>query len=152
MIELASEAAELRYRSAEERVVALSPVRSYNEWDPLEEVVVGRLEGATIPSNHLTVSFNIPQRMTKIYKLLAGRRYPRFVVRAAQRELDEFVHILEAEGVTVRRPAVADFSVTYKTPHWRSKGFCAACPRDGLLVVGEEIGRASCRERVCSVV
>jgi glycine amidinotransferase len=139
MIELASEAAELRYRSAEERVVALSPVRSYNEWDPLEEVVVGRLEGATIPSNHLTVSFNIPQRMTKIYKLLAGRRYPRFVVRAAQRELDEFVHILEAEGVTVRRPAVADFSVTYKTPHWRSKGFCAACPRDGLLVVGEEI-------------
>ena len=32
-----------------------------------------------------------------------------------------------------------DFSVTYKTPHWQSKGFCAACPRDGLLVAGDEI-------------
>src|ERR1700737_1761410 len=28
----------------------VSPVNSHNEWDPLEEVIVGRLEGATIPS------------------------------------------------------------------------------------------------------
>ena len=103
-----------------------SPVCSYNEWDPLEEVVVGRLEGAMIPSKHLTVSFNIPRRLTGIYKLVAGRPYPKFVVRPAQRELDEFMHILEAEGITVRRPAVTDFSATYKTPHWQSKGFCAA--------------------------
>ena len=34
---------------------------------------------------------------------------------------------------------MTDFSVTYKTPHWQSKGFCSACPRDGLLVVGDEI-------------
>ena len=27
----------------------LCPVNSFNEWDPLEEVIVGRLEGATIP-------------------------------------------------------------------------------------------------------
>ena len=57
---------------AAERVVTRSPVCSYNEWDPLEEVVVGRLEGATIPSKHLTVTFNIPQRLMKIYKLIAG--------------------------------------------------------------------------------
>jgi glycine amidinotransferase len=120
-------------------VVTRSPVCSYNEWDPLEEVVVGRLEGAMIPSKHLTVSFNIPQRLAMIYKLVAGLPYPKFVVRPAQRDLDEFIHILEAEGVTVRRPAVTDFSVTYKTPHWQSKGFCSACPRDGLLVVGDEI-------------
>ena len=120
-------------------MVTRSPVCSYNEWDPLEEVVVGRLEGARIPSRHLTVTFNIPQRLMKIYKLIAGLPYPKFVVRPAQRELDEFIHILEAEGVTVRRPAVTDFSVTYKTPHWKSKGFCSACPRDGLLVVGDEI-------------
>jgi glycine amidinotransferase len=53
--------------------------------------------------------------------------------------MDEFIHILGAEGVTVRRPAVMNFSVTFKTPHWQSKGFCSACPRDGLLAVGDEI-------------
>jgi glycine amidinotransferase len=28
-----------------------SPVNSHNEWDPLEEIIVGRLEGATMPSD-----------------------------------------------------------------------------------------------------
>jgi len=37
-----------------------SPVMAWNEWDPLEEVIVGRLDGATIPSNHVTVTFNLP--------------------------------------------------------------------------------------------
>ena len=36
-----------------------SPVNSHNEWDPLEEVIVGRLEGATIPSGHPVVTCNI---------------------------------------------------------------------------------------------
>lgn len=27
-----------------------SPVCSYNEWDPLEEVIVGRVDGATVPN------------------------------------------------------------------------------------------------------
>jgi glycine amidinotransferase len=39
---------------------APSPVRSHNEWDPLEEIIVGRLEGATIPFDHPIVSCNIP--------------------------------------------------------------------------------------------
>jgi len=43
--------------------------------------VVGRLEGARIPSRHLTVTFNIPQRLMRIYKLIAGLPYPKFVVR-----------------------------------------------------------------------
>ena len=33
--------------------------------------------------------------------------------------------ISEAEGVTVRRPDVMDYSQTYKTPHFESKGACA---------------------------
>ena len=33
---------------------------SHNEWDPLEEVIVGRLDGATIPSGHPVVTCNIP--------------------------------------------------------------------------------------------
>ncbi|MEV7083664.1 amidinotransferase, partial [Streptomyces sp. NPDC093516] len=34
------------------------PVNSHNEWDPLEEIIVGRLEGATIPSGHPVVTCN----------------------------------------------------------------------------------------------
>ena len=34
-----------------------SPVWSHNEWDPLEEVIVGRVEGATVPA--LTVEVKV---------------------------------------------------------------------------------------------
>lgn len=39
-----------------------SPVCSYNEWDPLEEVIVGRVEGATVPhlSTEIKVSSHLP--------------------------------------------------------------------------------------------
>src|SRR5688500_18456546 len=115
------------------------PVSSYNEWDPLEEIIVGRLEGATIPSAHVTVTFNLPPLAARLYRLAAGYRYPQWMVKLAQRELDEFIHILEAEGVTVRRPEAIDFTRRYRTPHWSSRGFCVACPRDVFLVVGDEI-------------
>ena len=36
-----------------------SPVHSHNEWDPLEEIIVGRLEGSVIPSSHPVVTCNI---------------------------------------------------------------------------------------------
>ncbi len=117
----------------------ICPVNSYNEWDLLEEVIVGRLEGAVIPPYHVAVTYNLPQNTARLYRLFAGRRYPQFLLKKAQRELDEFIHILEAEGVTVRRPEIIDGGRGFKTPFWKSKGFCTACPRDGFLVIGDEI-------------
>ena len=34
---------------ADEAIVVESPVSSHNEWDPLEEVIVGIVDGATVP-------------------------------------------------------------------------------------------------------
>ncbi len=116
-----------------------SPVMAWTEWDPLEEVIVGRLEGATIPSNHVTVTFNLPPVGARLYGLAAGWTYPGWMVKLAQKELDGFIRLLEGEGIMVRRPDAVDFSRPYRTPNWRSRGFCTACPRDGFLVVGDEI-------------
>jgi glycine amidinotransferase len=116
-----------------------SPVMAWNEWDPLEEVIVGRLEGATIPSNHVTVTFNLPRQAAKLYGMAAGFKYPGWMKKLAQKELDGFIAILEGEGVKVRRPDIIDFSRKYKTPDWASRGFCVACPRDGYMVLGDEI-------------
>jgi glycine amidinotransferase len=100
------------------------PVNSYNEWDPLEEIIVGSLEGAVIPSYHIAVTYNLPPNTARLYRLFSGRRYPKFLLKKAQQELDEFIHILEAEGVTVKRPTPIDGSRRYKTPMaWRSRYF-----------------------------
>jgi glycine amidinotransferase len=122
----------------EEAAVAC-PVNSFDEWGLLEEVIVGRLEGATIPPNHPVVTFNVPRSVAKIYRFVGGFRYPKLLTAPAQRELEEFIRVLQAEGVRVRRPDVFDFAKKTKTPFWNSTGFCIACPRDGFLVVGDEI-------------
>jgi glycine amidinotransferase len=115
------------------------PVNSYNSWDPLEEVIVGRLEGATIPSGHVSTTFNVPKSAAKLLRFLGGRRYPGLLRKRAQKQLDGFIRLLKAEGVTVRRPDMMDHRKGYKTPYWSSRGFCVACPRDGFIVIGNEI-------------
>ncbi|WP_079144291.1 amidinotransferase [Streptomyces agglomeratus] len=117
----------------------VSPVNSHNEWDPLEEIVVGRLDGATIPSSHPVVACNIPQWAARLQGLAAGFKYPRALIEPAQQELDHFITLLESLGVTVRRPEPVDHRQRFGTPDWSSRGFCNTCPRDSLLVIGDEI-------------
>ena len=81
-----------------------SAVMSYTEWDPLEEIIVGQLEGATIPSKHAAVTVNMPSQAARLYPFFAGRKYPKWMIRLAQAELDCFIAALEGEGVRVRRP------------------------------------------------
>ncbi|MEV4949998.1 amidinotransferase [Streptomyces sp. NPDC053755] len=117
----------------------VSPVNSHNEWDPLEEVVVGRLEGAVIPPTHPVVTCNIPPWAARLQRLASGRRYPRALIESAQEELDGFVALLRSLGVTVTRPDPVDYKRRFGTPHWSSRGFCNACPRDSMLVIGDEV-------------
>lgn len=115
-------------------------VNSYNEWDPLEEVIVGVVEGACVPTWHVMLQATMPERHWDFFRRNGGRPFPQDQIDAANKDLDEFVHLLEAEGVTVRRPEPLDFSSPFVTPDWYSAGgLYAAMPRDGLLVIGDEI-------------
>jgi len=38
-------------------------VNSHNEWDPLEEVIIGKTEGATLPYKHIANYSVIPDKI-----------------------------------------------------------------------------------------
>lgn len=115
-------------------------VNAFNEWDSLEEVVLGVVDGACVPGWHVTLQATMPERHREFYQKFGGQPFPREQVEAANRDLDEFAHILEAEGVVVRRPATVDHTKHFSTPDWESRGgLYAAMPRDCLLIVGDEI-------------
>ena len=109
------------------------PVNSHNEWDPLEEIIVGRLEGSTIPSDHPVVTCNIPGMAARAQALAAGFRFPKFMIEPAQAELDNFIKVLEQLGITVTRPEAYNHKQKFSTPDWSSRGFCNSCPRDSML-------------------
>ena len=117
-----------------------SVVCSYNEWDPLEEVIVGRVTGAAVPPWHVSVQSSAPQHSWDLLKALSGKPAPPMVVDAAQKDLDQFIAILEKEGVTVRRPDPIPQTKPFSSPDWSCEsGYNLANPRDGLLVIGDEI-------------
>jgi len=122
-------------------VLSESPVVScYTEWDLLEEVIVGRLEGAVIPEWHASLAATMPDHSHDLFKRQGGTSFPEELIALGKKDLEEFVHILEAEGVTVRRPDEFPHHKGFSSPHWTSKaGVYSAMPRDVMLVLGDEI-------------
>ncbi|XP_062505353.1 glycine amidinotransferase, mitochondrial-like [Corticium candelabrum] len=112
------------------------PVNSHNEWDHLEEVIVGRAEGTYIPPYSLEVEAICDDELS-FYEKHAGQPFPRGA--EAESEVEEFCRVLEHEGVTVRRPDVQDQSFVYSTPDFSSSGMHSAMPRDIILTVGNEL-------------
>jgi len=117
-----------------------SVVSSYNEWDPLEEVIVGRVTGAAVPPWHVSLKSTAPPHSWDLLKALSGKPAPPAIVDAAQRDLDQFIAIFEEHGVTVRRPDPIPQTKPFSTPDWSCEcGYNLGNPRDGLLVIGNEI-------------
>lgn len=115
------------------------PVNSHTEWDPLEEVIVGRVDGASFPSWHIAMEACLPDDQRETFFRNAGNYFPQEKIMAANKELDEFVHILEGEGVKVQRPDAVDHRRSFGSPEWSSTGLYHAMPRDILLVIGNDI-------------
>jgi glycine amidinotransferase len=119
-------------------------VRSSTEWDPLEEVLVGTLQGAVcVPWEagiHAVTPHETLDEVRAYHLANGGRVVPERVKAAAERELAEFVSILEGEGIVVRRPTVMDHSRPIMTPMWSQAGGNAnANPRDVIAILDDEI-------------
>lgn len=119
------------------------PVNSHNEWDPLEEVIVGTPAGAMFPGWDTINEMCVPPGMwEQIVDRMGGRDvpYPKRMIDAASEQLTGFIRLLESEGIKVRRVDDVPYDQPFSSPAWDIKsGFCAANPRDPFIVFGNEI-------------
>jgi glycine amidinotransferase len=134
--------------SKRDTTAQLRVVNSYNEWDPLEEVIVVLLDGAAILPWEVSLGAVKPAEHVRAGKLyhqaMGGRLVPPESYAIAQKQLDGFVRLLEVEGVTVRRPEQIRHDKAFGTPEWTAPGGnCQANPRDLLIVFGDEILEAT---------
>ena len=85
-----------------------SPVCSYNEWDPLEEIIVGRAENACVPELTIEVKAIADAKHWDFFSKHAGTYFPKEHVAKAAAEIEELCNVLQHEGVVVRRPEMVD--------------------------------------------
>jgi len=116
-------------------------VSSWNEWDPLKHVIVGRADGTMVQAPEIAV-----QRVWPEQGYTEGKYgpYPAEMTAKANQQMDDFASMLEKRGIRVDRPTPIDFSQKVQTPDWEQDSmFGCMPPRDLLLTIGNEMLEAT---------
>jgi scyllo-inosamine-4-phosphate amidinotransferase 1 len=105
-------------------------IHSYNEWDPLRSVVVGRADHANWPTNDPVFKLESERTLWKETPVPSGA-VPDWIITEANEDLEELSNTLKSLGVEVFRPDDFNFQA--------HDGMYNYCPRDRLLVYGDTI-------------
>ncbi|MGQ9531490.1 MAG: serine/threonine protein kinase [Desulfotomaculales bacterium] len=92
-------------------------VNSWNEWDPLKRVIVGRPEGTNVPAPEPAWWYDLPLGG---YPLGSWGPFPQEMVDAANEQMDYFISVLQSRGIVVDRIEVHPcmFNKPVSTPDW----------------------------------
>lgn len=112
-------------------------VNSWNEFDPLKRVIVGRIEGTVVPPPEPGWVHHLP-----IAGFTDGKwgEFSEEKVAKATEQMEAFVKMLEGRGIFVDRPTLMANGQPVKTPDWEYPTLRGCMPpRDVLLPIGNEI-------------
>jgi len=105
-------------------------INSWNEWDPLEEVVVGIATHANWPSDDPVFAEEASKTLWTETPVPSGP-VPQWIVDEANEDLDILAKTIMAYGAIVRRP---------QPYNWIERhGMYNYCPRDRLLIAGDTV-------------
>lgn len=114
------------------------PISVHNEWDPIEEIIVGDVSYAAHPiedRGYEVLNSDVIEKGPGTY----AHQFPEHVIEETREDLEKLCEDLTKAGVRVRRPRPARQSRRIATPDWEADQFFCYCPRDVLLPIGDQI-------------
>jgi N-dimethylarginine dimethylaminohydrolase len=124
-------------QAAREATAMSAPVWSCNEWDPLEEVIVGNVLNARYP--HPDPSTHLSEYAGKAIHEIPSGPFPQAAIDETAEDLSALCDALTELGIVVKRPDTWPHSKEFSTIHWSTTGYYNYCPRDIFLVIGDQI-------------
>ena len=124
-------------------------VNSHNEWDELQEVIVGDGFPDTIPA--LDFSFKLFFHDNIFGKVFDIKQYiQKRHVDEHREDIEKYVDLLKSFDIIVQRPKVPKKINKIKTPNWESTDYPALNVRDLCMIVNDTIIETppSCRWRI----
>jgi len=112
-------------------------VWSCNEWDPLEEVIIGNPFNARFP--YADKSTQMAEYPGRAIEEIPQGPFPQWIIDETKEDLDAFAEALEGMGITVKYPETWQHDAVFSTIHWKTQGFYNYCPRDIMLIIGDHI-------------
>ncbi len=91
-------------------------INSWNEWDPLKHVIMGRPEGTNIPAPEPAWEYDLPGA----YPLPQYGPFPQEMIDQANEQMDYFQKRMEKRGAKVERINIEPFMLNkpVSTPDW----------------------------------
>ena len=105
-------------------------ISSWNEWDSLQEIVVGTATNANWPVTDSVFRSESETTLWKDTPLPTGP-VPQWIIDETNQDLEGLCDVLRQANVVVHRPADMDFVA--------HDGMYNYCPRDRLLIAGDTI-------------
>jgi scyllo-inosamine-4-phosphate amidinotransferase 1 len=105
-------------------------INSVNEWDPLEEVVVGIADYANWPTDDPVFAEESSKTLWTETPVPSGP-VPQWIIDETNEDLNALANTLVHYGATVRRPEPMNFV--------ELNGMYNYCPRDRLLIAGDTV-------------
>lgn len=121
-----------------ETVNQVKKINSHNEWDTLEEIIVGsadRTKAVLTWSKPEPVPLAVLETALK----LADEAYPQWFLDEVNEDLDGLAKAIQQFGAKVYRPKVHDINIMCTSPFWSSTGNNIYNTRDLHLVVGNTV-------------
>jgi N-dimethylarginine dimethylaminohydrolase len=115
----------------------MAVVWSCNEWDPLEEVIVGNPLGARFPT--ADPSTQLAEFPGRSLEDIPQGPFSKQIIEETEEDLNAFIDVLEGAGITVKRPETWPHESKFSTTSWESAGYYNYCPRDIMLVIGDQV-------------
>lgn len=110
-------------------------INTHNDWDPLEEIIVGHAHHSRVTLDVSSRSFSYANYAMEEISHMEGI-YPQWVLDEANEDADGLAETLKILGVKVHRPKIIDWNQEFSTLDWKSKGWYSWCPRDLILPLG----------------
>ena len=110
-----------------------------NDWDSLEEIIVGRADFAHIPPVDPSMKNFMFANLSNVEIKKHVGSYNQDLLKEANEDLDILSEVLEDCGVVVHRPERTQHHQRIQTPKWRTTGWHNYCPRDIFLILGNNI-------------
>ncbi len=117
----------------------MSLVNVHNEWDPVEEIIVGTSQYANLPGCgdkifELTLDSEASQYDTT-YPMVFSKK----IIEETQADISVFIEELKKLNIKIRRPNAIDAKNKIRTLDWETEHYYCYCPRDLLLAIGDLI-------------
>lgn len=116
-------------------------VQSHNEWDPIEEIIVGTALHSYAP--RFDIGFSTPISPDGVDAASFSGKYPDKIIEETEEDIHKFIDVLVNLNIKVRRPDPPPEN-NFSTPDWTCDRFFPYSARDALLIVGDNIIETPC--------